>query len=570
MIILSNKALCLSADDNLAEVLPSLLEKKLPISGFAIVVDIQGRLIGVLNLHDIFRFYVTSKSLDSSVSVAMNTDPIYSFISQKPRQILENVLKMMKVKNISNERPLRYIPLLNNDMVVVDVVDTFYLSTQLLYNTPFVEVFGLGFVGLTLAGVLASRGFRVHGTDTNDLLISDLLVGKLNIHEPLLNDMVSSGIKDLLTFSTTSAGSNSSVKIIAVGTPISNDGSVDLSALKNATETISKNLTSGDLVMLRSTVPVSTTRNFVIPILEQNSGLIAGSHFHVAFTPERTVEGKAVSELISLPQIVGGFTPLCAFKALTFWQSITSSTVKVSSLESAELVKLVNNSFRDLSFSFSNSLSLLCDKYNINSHDLVAAANEGYPRDRIPFPGPGVGGYCLTKDPLLYASQYGDLPHSKLASISRNANISASIYPVQLFHQYCKAFNLSIKNLRILIVGIAFKGLPETNDVRGSISLSVAKQLSDSGASIYIQDHVISDDVLSNLGFEIYSNNLASLIDAVFILNNHPCNIADGFLESFREKKTFLFDAWNLLDSVEVNNNPNFSYATMGYASFRD
>jgi len=153
--------------------------------------------------------------------------------------------------------------------------------------------------------------------------------------------------------------------------------------------------------MLRSTVPVGTTRKQVIPVLEHYSGLAAGSGFHIAFCPERTVEGQAIQELSSLPQIVGGLTEACTEKAVSFWSTLTDTVVRVDALEAAELVKLINNSYRDLSFAFANEFALLADRYNIDATRLIAAANEGYPRDKIPRPSPGVGGYCLTKDPVV-------------------------------------------------------------------------------------------------------------------------------------------------------------------------
>ena len=136
--------------------------------------------------------------------------------------------------------------------------------------------------------------------------------------------------------------------------------------------------------MLRSTVPLGTTRKVVIPVLEKKSSLEVGKDFHIAFTPERTIEGNAMQELYSLPQIVGGYSEECTKKAIDFWGGLTSTVVKVPSIEAAELVKLANNTFRDLSFAFSNNLSMLADKFNINTHELIIAANKGYSRNPIP------------------------------------------------------------------------------------------------------------------------------------------------------------------------------------------
>ena len=135
--------------------------------------------------------------------------------------------------------------------------------------------------------------------------------------------------------------------------------------------------------------------------------------------------------------------------------------VTVSSLEAAELVKLINNSFRDLSFSFANGVSLFCDYFNINANHLINAANEGYPRNTIPLPSPGVGGYCLTKDPFLYAATKPDSHTSTLSRTARAINDAASYYPVSKYLDYCSRISQKPSNHKALIIGIAFKGLPE-------------------------------------------------------------------------------------------------------------
>ena len=128
--------------------------------------------------------------------------------------------------------------------------------------------------------------------------------------------------------------------------------------------------------MLRSTVPLGTTRKVVIPYIEKNTNLKAGLDFFVAFTPERTIEGNALNELKSLPQIVGGYSKKCLLEARNFWSKISKTIVSVNSLEAAEMVKLINNTFRDVSFSFANEVALKCDEFNINCFELIKAANE--------------------------------------------------------------------------------------------------------------------------------------------------------------------------------------------------
>ena len=171
-----------------------------------------------------------------------------------------------------------------------------------------------------------------------------------------------------------------------------------------------------------------------------------------------------MQELTSLPQIVGGLTNTCAEKSTAFWQTLTDGVVRVDSLEASELVKLVNNGYRDISFAFANGLALLADRFNLDASRIISAANEGYPRNPIPRPSPGVGGYCLTKDPYLYSSVDCESPHSLLSRQGRSVNEKAALYPVEAVNNFYEC-GLSTSALNILIVGIAFKGLPETNDL---------------------------------------------------------------------------------------------------------
>ena len=257
----------------------------------------------------------------------------------------------------------------------------------------------------SLAVTLANIGHKVNGVENNLKYLKNLKNKKLKIYEPNLIQIFSKNLdRGNLKLSDKIDNNVSSIYIITVGSPLNKNNLPDLTYVENVSYEISKFLKPGDQVMLRSTIPVETTRKVVIPILEKNSQLKAGKDFSVSFTPERVIEGDALRELRELPQIVGGYSEQCTKKAADFWSSVTPLIVRTPSLEASELVKLANNSFRDLSFAFSNELAYLAEKFNVNAFDLIKAANDGYPRNRIPLPSPGVGGYCLTKDPILFGS----------------------------------------------------------------------------------------------------------------------------------------------------------------------
>ncbi len=319
--------------------------------------------------------------------------------------------------------------------------------------------------------------------------------------------------------------------------------------------------------MLRSTVPTGTTRQIVIPRLEQLSSLSAGEHFNVAFAPERTIEGRAMQELRTLPQVIGGYTPACLRNAAQFWARLTSSVVQVASLEAAELVKLANNTFRDLSFAFANELALMADASNVDAFDLIRAANEGYPRNPIPLPSPGVGGYCLTKDPILFGcSPQGLRPDPTLGRAGRDVNERAALYPLTALKRFTERLGKPLSALSVLIIGVAFKGEPETSDLRGSTSLDVARALSGQVARLQGWDAVVTPEDIEDHGLEPVTglDDAIRAADAVLILNNHRLNIdSEAWIQP--RGKRLVFDGWNQLDAAEIEKVPGLTYATMGY-----
>jgi len=273
-----------------------------------------------------------------------------------------------------------------------------------------------------------------------------------------------------------------------------------------------------------------------------------------------------MQELTSLPQIIGGLSSRCAEKATAFWQTLTDSVVNVDSLEAAELVKLINNSYRDLSFAFANGLALLADHFNMDAARIIAAANEGYPRNPIPKPSPGVGGYCLTKDPYLYAAVEQQAGHSQLSCHGREVNIRAGRYPLQVLSRFAERLGRPLEDLSILLVGMAFKGWPETNDLRGSTAVDVGRALSRQGCEVMGYDAVVDDASIEALGIKpVTLLEAARKCDALLILNNHPDNVPDGLVARLNGRQTLLFDGWSLLDRHEVEQYDDVVYATMGY-----
>ena len=565
---ISDLVVLASPDESVLNVISRMSKGGKIFFGLALIVDDSNTLLGVFNSGDALRFLAEGYETHQSIKNVMNTSPVVAEDGLTDQEMVKLVRQQIRARTNGKKEFTQYVPIINKLGNLVDVQDMNELLARLPQQGERVAIYGMGFVGLTLAAALASRGHYVFGIDTNPNLISKLKKGVPHIYEPRLSEMLRQGLdSSCLSFDIDKGRNDCNVFIIAVGTPVDPKGVVSLSALIEVCNTVAQDLRKGDLVMLRSTIPAGTTRSVVIPILEKVSGLKAGKNFYVAFCPERTVEGKAIQELITLPQIVGGLSDACSNRAASFWSSLTDTVVRADGLEAAELIKLANNSFRDISFAFSNALAMLSDEFNIDSNRMIAAANEGYPRDTIPRPSPGVGGYCLTKDPFIYASKDSSLAHSRLARLGREINNQITLYPIEILHRFSRRTGLDITKLNILIIGMAFKGVPATNDLRGSSSVLVAKEMMALGCKVNCYDAVVTSDELGLIGLNLVSmRECLPNVDVIFILNNHPDNITNNFLTLLKpDHPILIFDGWNLLDRFEVEKQANMFYANLGY-----
>ena len=536
--------------------------------GLAVVLDKNNILLGVVTDSDIRRAYASDIPFSNPVSKIMIKRPITVLANTNDDQVISEVMRKIQMDSRHESLWVRHILVVDNKNKFVDIIDFIDAIQQTNTSVTKVAVFGMGYVGLTLSVSLANRGHQVVGVDINENLINRLNSGESHVHEPGLNHMMTFNLnRQKIKFSNTINQDTSQVYIVAVGTPLDSNSKPELKALKGVLKVIATKLKFGDQVVLRSTVPAGTTREIVVPYLESNSGLQAGKDFFVSFAPERTIEGAAMVELKTLPQIVGGYSVKCLKKGVEFWSTLTSTVVHMDSLEAAELVKLANNTFRDISFAFANELALLADKYNTNAFTLINGANEGYPRNKIPLPSPGVGGYCLTKDPVLFSSTSKGLREGAVMGLSsRKINERATLYPIELLRRYAFKNGKRFSELVVLIMGVAFKGVPETTDIRGSVSIDIMKVLTKQVKKVYGWDAVINASELQTYGF-CTTESLANSVDrsdVVLILNNHPNNVQ---LEVFQTSDSgrLIFDGWNQLDAMEVEKVKNIEYATMGY-----
>ena len=339
-----------------------------------------------------------------------------------------------------------------------------------------VLIFGMGYVGLTLGATISNLGFNVLGYDKNKSVIKNLKKGVPPFFEKGLKKYIDPSINYNLTFIDKIKKNIASIYICAVGTPVNNKTKkVNINSIVQVSQQISKILKKDDLVVMRSTMPIGTTRNIVIPILEKKTKLKAGKDFHIVSAPERTAEGKAMQELRENPQIIGSINQTSFQKASELFSTFTKSIISLPTLESAEFSKLLDNTFRDSIFAYINQMIPLTEKFNIDLCEVVDAVNHGYPRNNIPKPSPGVGGPCLVKDPYLLVYFEKLKINNILLSGSRKVNENTTKYLYSKLNYFLKNWK-NFNNSKIFIVGLAFKGNPETSDLRDSTSIDLIKK----------------------------------------------------------------------------------------------
>ena len=431
----------------------------------------------------------------------------------------------------------------------------------------------MGYVGLTLALKLAEVGFRVTGVEAIAARAAQLNAGVSHVHENGLVDLLRQQLGGNLRFDT-QIPEAIDVFIIAVGTPVKHSGNQatptpDLGYLTQAAAAVGARLQKGGTVVIRSTVPVGATRSAVLPALEQHSGLRAGVDFHLTFAPERTVEGKALIELRTLPQVIGGVSPTCVERTAVVFRELTSTIVPMESLEAAELAKLLNNSFRDYVFAFANQVAQLASPHNIDVVRCIQNANQGYPRDTIPLPSPGVGGPCLTKDPWIFASLSRRSPHDTLSAHARLANDSMIDFVADSLIGQLRQRNRPLPEVRVLACGMAFKGRPETGDLRNSTSVDIVHRLVGAGVPVECHDPVATDEELREFDLRPAPRSVEDWadFDVLLILNNHVAyaRLDMVALATRMRRPAIVFDTWRLHTPEAISAIPDITYMGLGF-----
>ncbi|MEW1981550.1 UDP-N-acetyl-D-mannosamine dehydrogenase [Citricoccus sp. NPDC079358] len=337
-----------------------------------------------------------------------------------------------------------------------------------------VAVIGLGYIGLPTAAVLARSGIRVHGVDVNQGTVEAVNAGRVPFVEPELGDVVAGAVsRGTLSASTEVAAAEAF--IIAVPTPFADDHRADLSYIEAAARSIAPRLEGTELVILESTSPPGTTERVAEVIHGERPDLVATGTLMFAHCPERVLPGKIMRELVTNDRIIGGSTPEAATAAQRLYQRFCEGEFLLTDSRTAELAKLVENSFRDVNIAFANELSMICTELGIDVWELIELANH-HPRVNILQPGPGVGGHCIAVDPWFIVSA---APQS--ARMIRAAREINDAKPEWVVRQV-KAESYDVQRETgqspvIAALGLAFK--PNIDDLRESPAVTITRRMAE-------------------------------------------------------------------------------------------
>ena len=504
------------------------------------LINSKKELIATVTDGDIRRAIINGKTLFSKIKELKLRKPVFVRFEELDNDIAKLLNSRIKILPCvdRNNKLLGYVRY--RDIVREDSIRSRDLC-----------IIGCGYVGLTLALVMARNGFNVKGYDLNKDLINKLKKYKLPFYEKGINSLLNQQLnKNFQVTNSVSDISKCDTYIISVGTPINKFKKPSYSFLKKSINELSRVLKKGDLVILRSTVPVGTSRKILVNLLEKNTKLVVGRDFYVSFCPERTVEGNAIAELSKNPQIIGGYCEKSAEISMKIFNEITHTVINAETLEAAELSKIIDNSYRDTIFAYSNQMSLLASKFKINYSKLVDKINLGYSRNFVPKPSPGVGGPCLSKDPHILNNS---LSEQKINySLVKSARLINEIMPQKICDIIYSELNKLKKNekkAKIFITGLAFKGNPETSDLRNSTSLQILNILKNKNKNIYVHDFVLEkiNEKPKDLKFINLDKGFKNS-DVILILNNHKNydSISNNLLGKIK-KNTIVFDAWQTL-----------------------
>ncbi len=381
-------------------------------------------------------------------------------------------------------------------------------------------VIGLGYIGLPTASTFAAQGVNVLGVDVHPSIIDTLNRGEIHIHEPGLRDAVSKAVQSG-NFHAALKPAEADAFIIAVPTPFHENKLgeynghqyklADMTAVITATESILPFLRKGNLVVLESTSPPRTTIDLVAPILER-TGLKAGSDFFLCYSPERVLPGQIMRELIENARVIGGVTPESAKSGADLYSIFVKGQIIQTDSSTAEMVKLMENTYRDVNIAIANEFSRLAVKFGVDVWEAISIANL-HPRVKILSPGPGVGGHCISVDPWFFVETAPEI--TPLIYQSRKVNDAQPHFVVDMVQRGLG----SLKGKKIAALGLAYK--PDVDDLRESPATEIVHLLQNEGAQVNAWEPFKPDANLPGITIAPSFEDAIKDADALLLLVKH-------------------------------------------------
>jgi UDP-N-acetyl-D-glucosamine dehydrogenase len=392
-----------------------------------------------------------------------------------------------------------------------------------------IGVVGLGYVGLPLAVAFAEEGLDVVGVDYDARLAAAIDAGRSHIEDVSSERLAA--VSDRISATTDYAElAGCDAVLIAVPTPLTRNREPDLGPLLAAGRELAGVVRAGQLVVLESTTYPGTTREELVPLLEQGSGLSAGSDFNVAFSPERVDPGRTDHTMRTTAKIVGGLTPDCLARAVALYGLVCDEIVEVSAPEPAELAKLLENVFRSVNIALVNELAMLCDRMGIDVWEVIdAAATKPYGFMRFD-PGPGMGGHCLPVDPFYLswkAREYGQ--PTEFIELAGEVNQRMPEFCVDRIARALNDHSKPVRGSKVAIVGVSYKA--GVGDLRESPALRIIAMLAEQGADIAYHDPFIPE--IPDTGHSDQPlDEVLDGADIAVVVTAHPDTDLQGIVDS--------------------------------------
>ncbi|MBN1936391.1 MAG: nucleotide sugar dehydrogenase [Anaerolineae bacterium] len=360
-------------------------------------------------------------------------------------------------------------------------------------RTAQVAVIGLGYVGLPVAASFARAGFPVRGLDVDKDKVSKINIGVSPIEgqEPGLDELVAQVVAEghLRATSDYTVCQEADVVLIAVETPIDSVHQPRYRALRAALRSLTRYLKPGALVVVESTIAPGTMARLVRPILEAHGRRASGRDFYLVHCPERVMPGRLLKNLATMSRVIGGDTPEAARLAQTFYRNVVQSDLDLADCVTAELVKTAENAYRDVQIAFANELALICEQVGADVWQVRDLVNKS-PDRNVLFPGAGVGGHCIPKDPWLLAYGASDAIKARLIPAAREINDAMPLHMAELTVDALAAVGIEIEDARVAVLGYSY--LENSDDTRNSPSIPLISRLEELGAEVIVHDPFVS------------------------------------------------------------------------------